>query len=54
MTRLMKSLDSWFRSFFLASSDNTWTQLFRYGFVGGVAFVADFSALWLLTDVAGR
>lgn len=34
-------------------TDNGWIQLFRYSFVGGVAFVVDFGLLWLLTDRCG-
>ncbi|MBP3538148.1 MAG: GtrA family protein [Muribaculaceae bacterium] len=35
------------------STDNIFVQLFRYTFVGGAAFVADFGSLWVLTDFAG-
>jgi putative flippase GtrA len=31
-------------------TNNTWIQLFRYTFVGGFAFVFDFSLLYLLTE----
>ncbi len=34
-------------------SDNVFIQLFRYGFVGGTAFVVDFSVLYVLTRFAG-
>jgi len=34
-------------------TDNTLVQLFRYTLVGGLAFVVDFSALYLLTEHAG-
>lgn len=36
-----------------AQTDNIFIQLFRYTFVGGIAFVADFGSLWLLTEYAG-
>ena len=32
-------------------TDNVFIQLIRYTFVGGFAFVIDFSLLWLLTDI---
>lgn len=35
------------------ATDNLWIQLFRYFFVGGIAFVVDFSLLWVLTYYAG-
>ncbi len=34
-------------------TDNGWIQLFRYFFVGGVAFAVDFGLLWLLTEWCG-
>lgn len=37
----------------LLYSQATWFQLIRYGFVGGVAFVADYASLYLLTEWAG-
>jgi putative flippase GtrA len=38
---------------FIKKTDNIFIQLFRYTFVGGVAFIADFGSLYLLTDLAG-
>ena len=35
------------------SSDNILIQLFRYGFVGGVAFVVDFGLLAMFTELCG-
>lgn len=46
-----------FRSFanpkllFSISTDNFYIQLFRYFWVGGVAFLVDFGALFTLTDI---
>jgi putative flippase GtrA len=37
---------------FVAPTTNIWLQLLRYGFVGGVAFVADYGTLFLLTHYA--
>jgi putative flippase GtrA len=34
----------------ILKTNNTLIQLFRYGFVGGTAFVVDFSVLYLLTE----
>jgi putative flippase GtrA len=34
-------------------TDNTAIQLFRYTFVGGLAFLVDFGSLFLLTEFAG-
>jgi len=34
-------------------TDNTLIQLFRYTFVGGVAFIVDFGLLFILTDFFG-
>lgn len=41
------------RALLLESTDSTLVQLFRYTFVGGVAFVCDFGALYALTEFAG-
>jgi len=34
-------------------TENTFIQLFRYTFVGGVAFIVDFSSLFFLTEFLG-
>lgn len=34
-------------------ANNLAVQLFRYGVVGGIAFIADFGTLYLLTEYAG-
>ena len=34
-------------------TDNTFIQLFRYTFVGGVAFIVDFCSLYVLTEIFG-
>ncbi len=36
--------------FFIYKSSNTIIQLFRYTFVGGIAFLADFGSLYTLTE----
>jgi putative flippase GtrA len=38
------------RSIFIGETNNTLLQLFRYTFVGGAAFIADFGTLYLLTE----
>lgn len=35
----------------LSKSDKTFIQLFRYGFVGGIAYCVDFGFLFFLTEV---
>lgn len=35
---------------FVSSTTNTFLQLFRYGFVGGIAFVADYGTLYCCTE----
>ncbi|MCK9205393.1 MAG: GtrA family protein [Bacteroidales bacterium] len=37
-------------SAFKGKTDNTLLQLFRYGFVGGIAFLVDFGTLFVLTE----
>ena len=38
---------------FVAPTSQWWLQLFRYGFVGGVAFLVDYGTLFCLTHFAG-
>ena len=38
---------------FVEPTTNIWLQLLRYGFVGGVAFVADYGSLFVLTHYFG-
>lgn len=42
-----------FNRLFVEPTTNIWLQLLRYGFVGGVAFVADYGTLFALTHYAG-
>ena len=42
-----------FRRLFVEPTTNIWLQLLRYGFVGGVAFVADYGSLFVLTHYVG-
>lgn len=37
---------------FVAPTNNWMLQLFRYGFVGGVAFAVDYGTLFVLTHYA--
>lgn len=38
---------------FTGQASDTLTQLIRYGFVGGLAFIVDYGSLWFLTEVCG-
>ena len=38
-------------NYLLSKTDNVFIQLIRYTFVGGFAFIIDFSLLWFLTDI---
>ena len=38
------------QSIFIDKTNNTFLQLFRYTFVGGIAFLADFGTLFALTE----
>jgi len=46
----MNDKNSMIRSILIAKTNNTFLQLFRYTFVGGIAFLADFGTLFLLTE----
>lgn len=37
---------------FRKQTDNSFVQLVRYTMVGGIAFIVDFTALYLLTEIA--
>ena len=39
--------------YFIEKTDNTLIQLFRYTFVGGIAFIVDFACLYILKEFAG-
>ena len=41
------------QSLFTGKTSDTLVQLFRYAFVGGLAFIVDYSTLWILTEVFG-
>lgn len=41
------------KSLFTGEAKGTIVQLFRYGFVGGAAFIVDYGALYILTEYAG-
>ena len=43
-------LSSLFYTLFREKTDNTFFQLIRYTFVGGLAFLIDFGALYILTE----
>jgi putative flippase GtrA len=45
----MNNIEKLFRQ----NTDKTIIQLFRYIFVGGAAFIVDFSSLYILTDIFG-
>lgn len=38
---------------FKEPTDNIFIQLFRYGFVGGTAFIVDYATLWIFTEYLG-
>ena len=44
---------AWLRSLLLDPTDNTLFQYCRYSAVGAIAFIADFSTLYVLTRFAG-
>lgn len=46
-------IKKWIHTLFVAPTTNWLLQLFRYGFVGGAAFVIDYGTLFVLTHYAG-
>ena len=46
-------IKQWMHTLFVAPTNNWMLQLFRYGFVGGVAFLVDYGTLFVLTHYAG-
>lgn len=46
-------MKNWLHTLFVAPTSNWMLQLFRYGFVGGLAFVVDYGTLFGLTHFAG-
>ena len=46
-------MKNWVHILFVAPTSNWMLQLFRYGFVGGLAFVVDYGTLFCLTQFAG-
>lgn len=45
-------IKKWLQILFVAPTDNWFLQLFRYGFVGGTAFLVDYGTLFCLTNYA--
>ena len=48
---IVNSVDRHIKSFISNKSDKTSVQLFKYGFVGGIAYCVDFGFLIFLTEV---
>ncbi|HEB35677.1 hypothetical protein LCGC14_1004650 [marine sediment metagenome] len=48
---ILKSVDRYIKSFIFNKSDKTSVQLFKYSFVGGIAYSVDFGFLIFLTEV---
>ncbi len=46
-------IKKWLNTLFVAPTNNWFLQLFRYGFVGGIAFLVDYGTLFGLTHYAG-
>lgn len=46
-------MNRWVNKLFVEPTENVLLQLFRYGFVGGAAFVVDYATLFVLTNYVG-
>ncbi len=46
-------IKQWLYTLFVVPTNNWLLQLFRYGFVGGMAFLVDYGTLFALTHYAG-
>ncbi len=46
-------MNRWVNKLFVEPTENVLLQLFRYGFVGGAAFVVDYATLFVLTNNVG-
>ncbi len=46
-------MNKWINKLFVEPTENVFLQLFRYGFVGGAAFVVDYATLFVLTNYVG-
>lgn len=44
---------TFFNKVFILPTNNTLLQIFRYGFVGGIAFIVDYGTLFLFTSYVG-
>ncbi|MDR1879032.1 MAG: GtrA family protein [Bacteroidales bacterium] len=51
MTKYTNSKHKWLHKIFIEKTNNFFVQFFRYFFVGGLAFLVDFAALALFTEV---
>ncbi len=49
---IVNSVNGHIKSFIFNKSDKTSVQLFKYVFVGGIAYCIDFGSLFFLTEVA--